>query len=153
MGISHYRYRVKLNAKQHRLLEVMIHESRTPAKHYLVARVLLMSDQSQGDPSHTDGQIAQVLSISRRTVIRIKQRFVQGNLEEALVGSFPRERPERRCLDGKGEAQLIHLACSKAPDGRQRWTLGADPDTRIEKTHQSKSSTTLRKLFVARIVI
>ena len=21
------------------------------------------------------------------------------------------------------EAQLIHLACSKAPDGRQRWTL------------------------------
>jgi len=25
---------------------------------------------------------------------------------------------ERRCLDGKGEAQLILLACSKAPDGR-----------------------------------
>ena len=41
----------------------------------------------------------------------------------ALTGSFPRERPERRCLDGKGEAQLIALACSKAPDGRQRWTL------------------------------
>ena len=41
----------------------------------------------------------------------------------ALTGSSPRERPERRCLDGKGEAQLIHLACSKAPDGRQRWTL------------------------------
>jgi hypothetical protein len=29
----------------------------------------------------------------------------------------------RRCLDGKGEAQLIHLAYSKAPDGRERWTL------------------------------
>ncbi len=35
---------------------------------------------------------------------------------------LPQERPERRCLDGKGEAQLIHLACSQAPDGRQRWT-------------------------------
>lgn len=123
MGISHYRYPVKLNTKQHRLLEAMIHEGRTPAKHYLVARVLLMSDQSQGDSSHTDGQIAEVLSISRRTVIRIKQRFVQENLEVALTGSFPRERPERRCLDGKGEAQLIHLACSQAPDGQQRWTL------------------------------
>lgn len=101
----------------------MVHTSTTPAKHYLVARVLLMSDQLQGKPGHTDGQIAEALSISRRTVIRIKQRFVQENLEVALAGSFPRERPERRCLDGKGEAQLIHLACSQAPDGRQRWTL------------------------------
>ncbi len=81
------------------------------------------SDQSQGHPEHTDGQIAEMLSISRRTVIRIKQRFVQENLEVALTGSFPRERPERRCLDGKGEAQLIHLACSQAPDGRHGFPL------------------------------
>ncbi len=123
MGTYHYSYPVKLQSEQRRWLETMTQASRTPAKHYLVARVLLMSDQSQGKPSHTDGQIAEALSISRRTVIRIKQRFVQGNLEVALTGSFPRERPERRCLDGKGEAQLIHLACSQAPDGRQRWTL------------------------------
>jgi len=82
-----------------------------------------MSDQREGPPSATDGQIAEALQINRRTVIRIKQRFVQENMEVALTGSFPRERPERRCLDGKGEAQLIHLACSKAPDGQQRWTL------------------------------
>lgn len=63
--------------------------SSTPAKHYLIARVLLMSDQRQGEPSYIDGQIAEALSISRRTVIRIKQRFVQGNLEVALTGSFP----------------------------------------------------------------
>jgi len=82
-----------------------------------------MSDQSQGEPEATDGQIAEALDISRRTVIRIKQRFVQENLGVARTFSFPRERPERRCLDGKGEAHLIHLACSQAPDGRQRWTL------------------------------
>jgi transposase len=123
MRTSHYRYPVKLSEQQHQWLEAMIHMSSTPTKHYLVARVLLMSDQRQGEPEATDGQIAEMLSISRRTVIRIKQRFVQENLEVALVGSFPRERPERRCLDGKGEAQLIHLACSKAPDGRHRWTL------------------------------
>ncbi|SRR5258708_3391578 len=123
MGTYHDRYPIQLTQEQRRWLETMAHMSNTPAKHYLVARVLLMSDQSQGEPSHTDGQIAEVLDISRRTVIRIKMRFVQENLEVALVGSFPRERPERRCLDGKGEAQLIHLACSKAPDGRQRWTL------------------------------
>ncbi len=123
MRSFHYHYSVRLSDEQRRWLETMVHTSRTPAKHYLVARVLLLSDQSQGEPSHTDGQIAEVLSISRRTVIRIKQRFVQENLEVALTGSFPRERPERRCLDGKGEAQLIRLACGQAPDGRQRWTL------------------------------
>src|SRR5579864_3386838 len=123
MGTRHYRYPVQLREDARNFLATMIHTSTTPTKHYLVARVLLMSDQSHGKPSHSDGQIAQALSISRRTVIRIKQRFVQENLEVALTGSFPRERPERRCLDGKGEAQLIHLACSKAPDGRQRWTL------------------------------
>jgi transposase len=123
MNTFHYRYPVKLQPEQRKFLETMGRTGRTSAKHYLVARVLLMSDQSRGEPSHTDGQIAEALEISRRTVIRIKQRFVQGGLEVALTGSFPRERPGRRCLDGKGEAQLIHLACSKAPDGRQRWTL------------------------------
>jgi hypothetical protein len=100
----------------------MVHTSKTPTKHYLVARVLLMSDQSQGQPEHTDEQIAEALSISRRTVIRIKQRFVQGNLEVVLTGSFPRERPGRRCLDGSGVVQRIHLACGRAPDGWQRWS-------------------------------
>lgn len=114
MRAYHYRYPVRLSKEQRRWLETMVHINRTPAKHCLVARVLLMSDQSQGQPSHTDGQKALALSISRRTVIRIKQRFVQENLEVALAGSFPRERPERRCLDGKGEAQLIALACSQA---------------------------------------
>ncbi len=132
MGTSHYRYPVKLTSEQRKFLETMVHMSSTPAKHYLVARVLLMSDQSGGEPSHTGGQIAEVLDINRRTVIRIKQRFVQENLEVALVGSFPRERPERRCLDGKGEAQLIHLACSKAPDGRQRWTLELLADRMVQ---------------------
>jgi len=65
-------------------------------------------------------------------VIRIKQRFVQGSLALALTGSFPRERSERRCLDGKGEAQLIHLACSQAPDGRQRWTLELLADKMVQ---------------------
>ncbi len=150
MKTSHYRYLVRLSEEQRQWLEAMAHMSTTPAKLYLVARVLLMSDQSQGEPGHTDGQIAEALSISRRTVIRIKQRFVQENLEVALTGSFPRERPERRCLDGKGEAQLIHLACSQAPDGRQRWTLEllADQMVRLEYVeHISPETvrTTLKK--------
>ncbi len=59
MRAYHYSYPVRLQPEQRRFLETMVHMSRTPAKHYLLARVLLMSDQSQGEPSHTDGQIAE----------------------------------------------------------------------------------------------
>ncbi len=146
METSHYRYPVRLEDRQRRWLETMVRMSGTPAKHYLVARVLLMSDQSQDEPNHTDGQIAEVLGISRRTVIRIKQRFVQENLGVALAGSFPQERPERRCLDGKGEAQLIHLACSQAPDGRQRWTLELLADRMVKLEYvEHISPETVRK--------
>jgi hypothetical protein len=101
MDRYHYSYPVKLEPEQRRWLETMVHTSKTPAKHYLVARVLLMSDQRESSPSATDGQIAEALQINRRTVIRVKKRFVQKNMEVALTGSFPREHPEQRCLDGK----------------------------------------------------
>ncbi len=42
-----YRYPMKLSEEQRRFLETMVHTSSTPAKHYVVARVLLMSDQRQ----------------------------------------------------------------------------------------------------------
>jgi hypothetical protein len=91
METAHYRYPVQLRPEQRRWLEVMMHTSSTPAKHYVVARVLLMSDQRQGKPEATDGQIAETLSISRRTVIRIKQRFMQGSLEVAVQDNRPFE--------------------------------------------------------------
>jgi hypothetical protein len=79
-----------------------------------------------------------------------KQRFVQEDLEVALTGSSPRERPERRCLDGKGEALLIALACSKAPDGHQRWTVRLLADRMVQLEHVEHISpetvrTTLKK--------
>ncbi len=58
MSRYHSTYPVRLNQEQRRWLETMVHTSTTPAKHYLVARVLLMSDQGQAEPEATDGQIA-----------------------------------------------------------------------------------------------
>jgi transposase len=94
--------------------------------------VLLLSDQSQGAPSHPDGQIAEMLAISRRTVIRIRQHFYQEGLQRVLAGGYSREHPERRSLDGKGEAQLILLACSQAPEGHQRWTVRLLADRMVQ---------------------
>jgi hypothetical protein len=62
MRTFHHSYPVRLREQQRRWLEAMVHTSSTPTRHYLVARVLLMSDQSQGQPSHIDGQIAKALA-------------------------------------------------------------------------------------------
>jgi len=45
MRAYHYRYPVRLSQEPRLWLGTMRRTSRTPAKHYLVARVLLMSDQ------------------------------------------------------------------------------------------------------------
>jgi len=115
MRSTRHTYPIELSPEQQRFLEGLLHTQATPAHHYVVARVLLLSDQSQGNPTHSDEQIAEMLAISRRTVIRMRQHFCQGGLQRVLAGGYSREHPERRSLDGKGEAQLIQLACSQAP--------------------------------------
>ena len=55
------------------------------------------------------------------TVYRIKQRFTGEGLARAL-----RDRPQanrHRKLDDRGEAHLVALACSPAPEGHDHWTL------------------------------
>src|SRR6266581_1243744 len=124
MSVSSVRYPVKLQSGQRNFLETMIHTSSTPTKHapFRPRPPDERSESGWAQPhrwAHCRGALHQSSHRDSYQAARMSQE----NLEVALTGSFPRERPERRCLDGKGEAQLIHLACSKAPDGRQRWTL------------------------------
>jgi transposase len=80
------------------------------------ARILLLADEGK-----TDKEIAEALHTGTATVQRTRQRFVAGNLEEALN---ERRRPGgQKKLDEKGEAVLESLAHSQPPDGRKRWTL------------------------------
>lgn len=44
-------------------------------------------------------------------------------------------RPRSRVLDGRAEARLIALACSDAPEGRERWTLRLLADRMVELGH------------------
>ena len=65
--------------------------------------------------------MGEALDVSVGTVFRIKRRFAEEGLEGALLGR-PRPRPRRK-LGDKGEAHLITLASSPAPEGHDHWTL------------------------------
>jgi len=86
------------------------------------ARILLKADASPGGPAWIDQAIADALDVSRATVERLRERFVEEGLDAALARK--RGRPSReRILDGAAEARLIALACSQPPEGRACWTL------------------------------
>jgi transposase len=77
---------------------------------------------SEAGTRSTDEQVAQSLNLSRRTIERVRERFVEQGLLAALLPQ-PSTRRYERSLDGAAEARLIALACSTPPEGKQRWTL------------------------------
>jgi len=116
------RYRVTLNAAEREELAALISKGKAAARKLAHARVLLQVDESGAGAMGTDEQVAQSLNLSRRTVERVRERFVEQGLSAALLPQ-PSARRYQRTLDGADEARLIALACSQPPEGKQRWTL------------------------------
>ena len=63
----------------------------------------------------------EALDISAGTVCRTKRRYLEGGLKRALEEDPRPGQPAK--LDERGEAHLIALACSEAPQGHDHWTL------------------------------
>jgi hypothetical protein len=88
----------------------------------------------------------QALDCGIRTVERVRQRFVERGLEQAL-GRKPQDPPSReRKFDGAAEARLIAIACSRPPAGRARWTMQLLADRLVElRVFDSVSDETVRR--------
>lgn len=104
------------------------------------ARILLMADYDE----HTDAQIVKALNTSESTVHRVRQRFVEEGLHDAI---HDRPRPgTRKKMDAKEEAMLVATACSEPPTGFARWTLKMLADRIVALTdHDSLSAETIRR--------
>jgi len=112
------KYIVDLNEEEREKLRRIVRSGMHSARKMRWAQALLKAGGGAGDPA-----IAEALDISLPTVQRIRQRFVEEGLEVALGARSHEPRPYLQRLDGKQEAKLIALACGKAPEGRNRWTL------------------------------
>jgi hypothetical protein len=116
------KYRVTLTAQERDDLVAMISKGKADARKLAHARILLQADEADGGPKRTDEQVASALDACTRTVERVRERFVEQGLEAALLPK-PTRRVYARRLDGRQEARLVALACSKPPGGKARWTL------------------------------
>ena len=66
-------------------------------------------------------EIMDFLEVSRTTIWRIKNKYNENGLDVALKDA-PRSGQPVKYI-GKGEAEIMALACTEAPAGRARWTL------------------------------
>jgi len=110
------KYLINLSAEERQQLTELTRKGSIKARQFKRAMILLKADEGL-----TDAQIMAALNVSRPCVERIRKRFVEGGLERAL-NEDPRPG-QRRKLDGRGEAQLIAIACSQAPEGHAHWTM------------------------------
>jgi transposase len=109
-----------LTIEQRTKLEEMIHKGESTAREQTRARILLLSDRSQGE-RRTQDAIAEVLMCSAATVGNIRRRFLREGLESALSEKPRPGKPPK--VTGEVEAHLVALACSAPPPGHVRWTL------------------------------
>jgi len=116
------KYLVELGGEERAYLEGIVGKGRVLARKRQQAQILLKADEGPLGPGWTDERIAEAFGVNVRTVERVRERLVERGLEDSLARRLP-EQPPRCKLDGAGEARLIALACSAAPQGRRRWTI------------------------------
>ncbi|SRR6266481_2518987 len=126
-----FRFIVRLTSTERQGLIDLVTTGKRAATTMTRARILLKSDVGPEGAGWDDEQIAAAFDTSLSTIHRVRQAFVEEGLEEALYRKKPTGRQYRK-LDGDQEARLIAVACSKAPEGRSRWTLRLLADKLVE---------------------
>jgi hypothetical protein len=118
------RYRVTLTREERDDLTELSSKGKLAVRTVLYARALLLLDQGEHAPNTwTVAPVAEALGTTSRSLEKLKRRFVEEGLSEAIERK-KREKPPRDIkFDGKFEAQLLALACSEPPEGKSRWTI------------------------------
>jgi transposase len=119
------RYRVTLSDEERDRLHDLTRKGKASVRMVRRAQTLLLAAAER-----IDEDIAQALHIGVATVERTRRRFVEEGLEASL-----REQPRpgaRPKLGPKQQAFVVALACTKPPEGRERWTMQLLADRVVE---------------------
>ena len=116
------KYIVELTSEERSGLKNIIKAERMAAHKRRHARILLKADQGPQGPAWKDADIANAFDCTIKSVERLRKRLVEHGLDAVMEhGNRGAYRPKK--LDGVAEAHLIAIACSSAPQGRNRWTV------------------------------
>jgi transposase len=111
------KYIVDLKKDEQEMLTGLIASGTQRVRKINHAHILLKAGENW-----TDQRIGEALDVSVLTIERVRQRFVEEGLQQALSPRKTR-RKYRHLMDGIQEAHLLALACSQPPKGHRRWSL------------------------------
>jgi len=111
------KYMVVLSTSEEEMLNELITSGTQRVRKITHAHILLKANTGWADQ-----QISQAMRVSVPTIVRVRQRFVEEGIEQALH-PHPTRRKYEYLLDGVQEAHLAALACGQPPDGYRRWSL------------------------------
>jgi transposase len=109
------------NARVEKILHLI--SKFTSARTIQHAQILLKTDVGAYGPKWSDEHICEAFDVGASTCLRVRKRFTQCGIADALDRRPQPERPEKRKINGEHEARLIALSCGPAPEGHQRWSL------------------------------
>ena len=117
-----YKFIISLTMDERKQLERGCQSGNWKPRKVRRAKILLLADvaNTPGEKPLKIKRIAEQVGCSSPTVANVKGRFQNERLG-ALDEKSRSGRP--KIADGEIEAQMIAIACSEAPEGRQRWTL------------------------------
>jgi len=116
------KWRVRLLAKDRLVLEQMTRKGRVAAREMTRARALLLLDEGRKGPGKSVEEVGEATGLSERALLRLRKECCETAPLVAVRHKTPVHTKPRK-LDGDGEARLVALACSKAPEGHSQWSL------------------------------
>ena len=116
---------VKLKPKEREALQQLISKGSEKARKITRCRILLLADEGKAD-----ARIIEALKVARNTIRTVRFRYVHEGLEQA-INEQPRPGAPIK-FSGRQKAKITAIACSKPPEGRNRWTLRLIADRVVE---------------------
>jgi len=118
-------YEVELKNEERNQLRKMTEKGSEKGRKIKRAQILLRRIKEKKDQ-----EIAEWIDVTTGTVQRIRKRYATGGLESAIEEKKRSGRPVEIKADTR--AKITALACTKAPEGRERWTLRLLADKAVE---------------------
>lgn len=135
-------------AKLQQIVKAGVHNSHVITR----ARVLLMLDRTGKHDHVRYNRTAEYANISVQSVYNMRDEYLKDrNIETYLTRKKRETPPVRAKVDGKVEAQIIALACSKPPEGCSRWTVRLLAEKVVELHYvEALSHMTIQRLLKKR---
>jgi transposase len=124
------KYAVKLSQEEREELLELTSAGTISVRKLKRSRILLLADEGDLGPALRIDEIAKRVETSAATVSRIRKRYAEEGLEQAIIEK-PRAGAPRR-FNGDIRAKVTALACSDAPKGYGQWSLRLLADKMVE---------------------